>query len=211
MRTLNFSILFVFSNFNKFPSSDFRVHWNARNSERRTRKWQLPSSLKRGISLTLKNGTSRPEVSSALPRKYQLDCIQQNVYLHGTWAQRPRASHRSRVQVKCVNTVTGQLADAIGDFACLVFIVLAASARPRVVQSASWQSASCPVTVNTVLWQLYEYSCRRTKSPALYAKAGSPVWHHLRPTGIQNNVPGSFPKNSSTLRRSTVHPFPNFT
>jgi len=35
---------------------------------------------------------------------------------------------------------TGQLADAIGDFACLVFVLLVASARPRVVQSAT-----CPV------------------------------------------------------------------
>jgi len=33
MRTLNFSILFVYLNFNKFPSDDFRVHWNARNSK----------------------------------------------------------------------------------------------------------------------------------------------------------------------------------
>ena len=33
MRTLNFSILFVYLNFNKFPSSDFRVHWDARDSE----------------------------------------------------------------------------------------------------------------------------------------------------------------------------------
>ena len=36
--------------------------------------------------------------------------------------------------------VTGQLADATGDFECLVFVLLAASARPRVVQSAT-----CPV------------------------------------------------------------------
>ena len=36
--------------------------------------------------------------------------------------------------------VTGQLADATGDFECLVFVLLAASARPRVVQSAR-----CPV------------------------------------------------------------------
>ena len=35
---------------------------------------------------------------------------------------------------------TGQLADTIGDFACLVFVLLVASARPRVVQSAT-----CPV------------------------------------------------------------------
>ena len=32
---------------------------------------------------------------------------------------------------------TGQLADATGNFACLVFVLLVASARPRVVQSAS--------------------------------------------------------------------------
>jgi len=31
---------------------------------------------------------------------------------------------------------TGQLADATGDFACLVFVLLLASERPRVVQSA---------------------------------------------------------------------------
>ena len=53
MRTLNFSILFVYFNFNKFPSSDFRVHWNARNSEKRTRKWRLLSSLERGIRIAL--------------------------------------------------------------------------------------------------------------------------------------------------------------
>jgi len=35
---------------------------------------------------------------------------------------------------------TGQLADATGDFACLVFVLLVASASPRLVQSAS-----CPV------------------------------------------------------------------
>jgi len=29
MRTLKFSILFLYLNFNKFPSSDFLVHWNA--------------------------------------------------------------------------------------------------------------------------------------------------------------------------------------
>ena len=40
------------------------------------------------------------------------------------------------------NSRTGQVADATGDFACLVFVLLAASVRPRVVQSASWQSAS---------------------------------------------------------------------
>jgi len=33
-----------------------------------------------------------------------------------------------------VQMVTGQLEDAIGDFVCLVFVLLAASARPRVVQ-----------------------------------------------------------------------------
>jgi len=53
MRTLNFSILFVYLNFNKLPSSDFRVHWNARNSEKRTRKFRLPSILEHGISKTI--------------------------------------------------------------------------------------------------------------------------------------------------------------
>jgi len=59
--------------------------------------------------------------------------------------------------------VTGQLADATGDFECLVFVLLAASARSRVVQSETCLvrempspqvgnprggvSASCPVTV----------------------------------------------------------------
>jgi len=38
------------------------------------------------------------------------------------------------------NSRTGQLADATGDFACLVFVLLAASARLLVVQSAT-----CPV------------------------------------------------------------------
>jgi len=38
------------------------------------------------------------------------------------------------------NSHTGQVADATGDFACLVFVLLAASVRPQVVQSAT-----CPV------------------------------------------------------------------
>jgi len=37
-----------------------------------------------------------------------------------------------------VDTVTGQLADAIGDFACLVFLF-----------GSIWETASCPVTVDT--------------------------------------------------------------
>ena len=37
------------------------------------------------------------------------------------------------------NSRTGHLADATGDSPCLVFVLLAASARPRVVQSASWR------------------------------------------------------------------------
>jgi len=43
---------------------------------------------------------------------------------------------------RLVNSRTGHLADATGDIACLVFVLLAASASPRLVQSASWQSAS---------------------------------------------------------------------
>jgi len=38
------------------------------------------------------------------------------------------------------NSRTGQLANVTGDFACLVFVLLVASARPQVVQSAN-----CPV------------------------------------------------------------------
>ena len=43
---------------------------------------------------------------------------------------------------------TGQLADATGDFAfaCLVFVLLAASASPRVGNPRVGVSASCPVT-----------------------------------------------------------------
>jgi len=51
---------------------------------------------------------------------------------------------------------TGQLADATGDFACLFFLFggicetascpVRELTSPRLVQSASWQSASCPVT-----------------------------------------------------------------
>ena len=52
---------------------------------------------------------------------------------------------------------TGQLADATGDFVCLVFVLLAASgdrelSSPRLVQSASWQSAS---------WRIRELSSNR--------------------------------------------------
>jgi len=68
---------------------------------------------------------------------------------------------------------TGQLADATGNFACLVFVLLVASARPRIVrsatcpvreltsardvESASWQSASCPVTPKVGLPRVLEY------------------------------------------------------
>ena len=47
---------------------------------------------------------------------------------------------------------TGQLADVTGDSPCLVFVLLAASASPRDVQSASWQSAS---------WRIRELSSYR--------------------------------------------------
>jgi len=55
--------------------------------------------------------------------------------------------------------VTGQLADATGDFACLVFVLLAASARPRVVQSASWrirELSSYRCNVFKVYWNVNE-------------------------------------------------------
>jgi len=68
----------------------------------------------------------------------------------------PQGSSANLLGCSCrglIDTVTGQLADATGEFACLVFVLLAASARPRVVQSASWRTASCPVTIDTVIDQ----------------------------------------------------------
>ena len=57
---------------------------------------------------------------------------------------------------------TGQLADATGDFACLVFVLLAASASPRVVQFAT-----CPVR---------ELTCARVVySPRVDQSARCPV------------------------------------
>jgi len=62
------------------------------------------------------------------------------------------------------NAHTGQLADATGDFACLIFVLLAASARPRVVQLPTSHTAleneMCPAmrtpdlnhVVQCVLW-----------------------------------------------------------
>jgi len=44
MRTLNFSILFVYLNFHKFPSSDFRVHRNVLNSELEKTNSEIPTS-----------------------------------------------------------------------------------------------------------------------------------------------------------------------
>jgi len=52
----------------------------------------------------------------------------------GYWTTRGSANSR------IANSRTGQLADAAADFACLVFALLAASARPQVDQSAR-----CPV------------------------------------------------------------------
>ena len=60
-----------------------------------------------------------------------------------------------------VNSRTRQLADATGDFACLVFVLLAASARPRVVQSAT-----CPVR---------EMSSPRVGNPRVGVAASCPV------------------------------------
>jgi len=56
-------------------------------------------------------------------------------------------SNRQTLHVSTESEITGQLADATGDFACLVFVFLVASARlrdreltsPRDVQSASWR------------------------------------------------------------------------
>ena len=59
--------------------------------------------------------------------------------MRNTRVSEEMCKYDARIKMAVV-MVTGQLADATGDFACLVFVVLAASARPRVVQSAR-----CPV------------------------------------------------------------------
>jgi len=77
---------------------------------------------------------------------------------------RSRTSIRSRLadgRHRPIAGVTGQLADATGDFACLVFVFLVASARPRVVQSAT-----CPV---------HEMSSPRVGNPRVGVSASCPV------------------------------------
>ena len=66
-----------------------------------------------------------------------------------------------------VKSRTGQLADVIGDFACLVSF-LVASARPRVVQSAS-----CPVRELTSVRVVYSARCpvRELSSPRVVQSA----------------------------------------
>jgi len=46
-------------------------------------------------------------------------------------------ANKSSSLFQTVRKVTGQLSDATCDFACLVFVLFAASARPRVVQLLS--------------------------------------------------------------------------
>jgi len=55
---------------------------------------------------------------------------------------------------------TGHLAGATGDFTCLVFVLLAPSARPRVVQSASWlvHELTSPQDVQSSSWRIRELS-----------------------------------------------------
>ena len=62
--------------------------------------------------------------------------------------------------------VTGQLADAIGDFACLVLVLLAASARLRVVQSATCpvRELTSPRDVQSTSWRIRELSSYRLGS-----------------------------------------------
>ena len=80
--------------------------------------------------------------------------------------------------------VTGQLADVTRDFACLVFVLLAASARPRVVQSATCPvrempsprvgiCASCPVTVTMpLILRLVRRRLRLTDGVLIYNDNG---------------------------------------
>jgi len=61
---------------------------------------------------------------------------------------------------------TGQLSDATGDFVCLVFVLLTASARPRVAQSASWLvcELSSPWDVQSASWQSASWHIRELSS-----------------------------------------------
>jgi len=83
---------------------------------------------------------SKDRVSTSVWLLYKCNNI--ILLIHGYWTTHGYAISRTGHLVDLSNRVlyksrTGQLADATGDFACLVFVLLAASARPRVVQSAS--------------------------------------------------------------------------
>ena len=99
---------------------------------------------------------------------------------------------------------TGQLADATGDFACLVFVLLAASVRPQVVQSATCLvrkltslrdvrsasssprvgnprvgvSASCPVTVT----RHQRHNSNQPSITTIHSQVHSPNMHGHLPT-----------------------------
>jgi len=107
----------------------------------------------------------------------------------GYWTTRGYANSRianlrtgqlaDRTSGGLVNLRTRQLADATSDFACLVFVLLVASARPRVVQSVT-----CPVR---------EMSSPRVGNPRVGVSASCPVTLQLtRKNDSQNpeNIPG---------------------
>ena len=80
----------------------------------------------------------QPTVTGQLADRQLADCQ--------LWMDDSRTGHLADWSTRGIdNSRTGQVADwttrgsadATGDFACLVFVLLAASARPRVVQSAT--------------------------------------------------------------------------
>ena len=79
-------------------------------------------------------------------------------------------------------TVTGQLADAIGDFACLVFVLFAASARPRVVQSATCpvRELTSPRDVQSASWQSASWRIRELSSYPHHTATCVTVHQHRR-------------------------------
>ena len=104
------------------------------------------------------------------------------------------------------NSRAGQLADVTCDFACIVFVLLAASARPRVVQSASWQSAS---------WRIRELSSYRqdarngrNQSVSLLAVPSDckKVKVKAFPYSIPSVGPGADPGVQAVSPQVTVHP-----
>jgi len=85
------------------------------------------------------------------------------------WTTRGLDISRTRQLAYCGQVADWTTGGCHRDFACLVFVLLAASVRPRVVQSASWQSASWRIrelssyipVLSRMAMGLYSLSCEK--------------------------------------------------